>query len=194
MTSQFADMTSSSNFLDIVMFLLSSLVIGPSFMSILSLILELWQFSFTRDWPEMRKLEIPPSEFCPISRGWGMLGIPNLAQMSLMKCCWLLQNAKVTAFTVSELLRENQQGRGDKITPLPTQVRVKELPPPSLHTLYAWGAARVTEKGKIYSILLIPRGDSSFLIADTLLASFRSKTLLISRKYTALTNIISINK
>ena len=37
----------------------------------------------------------------------------------------MLQNAKVTAFTVSELIRENQQG--DKITPLspPTQIRVK---------------------------------------------------------------------
>ena len=30
----------------------------------------------------------------------------------------MLQNARVTAFTVSELLRENQQGRGGKITPL----------------------------------------------------------------------------
>ena len=29
-----------------------------------------------------------------------------------MKCYWMLQNAKVTAFTVSELLRENQQGEG----------------------------------------------------------------------------------
>ena len=37
-----------------------------------------------------------------------------------------MQNARVTAFTVSELLRENQQGGGgDKITPPPTQIRVK---------------------------------------------------------------------
>ena len=28
--------------------------------------------------------------------------------MSLMKCYWMLQNAKATAFTVFELLRENQ--------------------------------------------------------------------------------------
>ena len=27
-----------------------------------------------------------PSESCPISRDWGKLGIPNLAQMSLIKC------------------------------------------------------------------------------------------------------------
>ena len=29
--------------------------------------------------------------------------------MSLMKSYWMLQNSKVTAFTVSELLRENQK-------------------------------------------------------------------------------------
>ena len=31
----------------------------------------------------------------------------------------MLQNAKVTAFTVFELLRVNQQGMGGKITPPP---------------------------------------------------------------------------
>ena len=39
-----------------------------------------------------------------------------------MKCYWMPQNAKITAFTVCELLRENKQGR--KITP--TQIRVKK--------------------------------------------------------------------
>ena len=78
MTSQFSDMMSSSNFFDVVLFLLSSLVTGPSFMSISSLVLELWQFSFIRDWPEIRKSEIPPSEFCPISGYWDELWIPNL--------------------------------------------------------------------------------------------------------------------
>ena len=42
----------------------------------------------------------------------GMLGTPNLTQMSLIKCYWMLQNARITSFTVSELLRENQQGEG----------------------------------------------------------------------------------
>ena len=69
-------------------------------MSISSLVLELWQFLFIRDSLEIRKLEKPSSEF------------------------WILQNGRVTAFTVSELLRENQQG--GKITPLPpTQIGVK---------------------------------------------------------------------
>ena len=117
MTSQFSDMTSTSNFFDVVLFLLSSLVAGPSFMSISSLVLELWQFSFIRDWPEIQKSEIPPSEFCPISGDWGKLWIPNLARMSLIKCYWMLQNARVTAFTVSGLSRENQQG--GKITSPP---------------------------------------------------------------------------
>ena len=99
MTSQLSDMTSSSNFFKVVLFFLSSLVTGPSFMSISSLVLELWQFSFIRDWPEIQKSEISPSEFCPTG-DWGKLGILNLARMSLIKCYWMLQNARVTAFTV----------------------------------------------------------------------------------------------
>ena len=110
MTSQFLDMTSLSNSFDVVLFLLSSLVTGPSFMSISSLVLELWQFTFIRDWSEIQKSEIPPSGFYPISGDTGELGIPNLGRMSLMKYYWLLQNARVTSFTVFELLRENQQG------------------------------------------------------------------------------------
>ena len=112
MTSQFTDMTSTSTFFDFVLFLLSSLVTGPRFMSISSLVLELWQFSFIRDWPEIRKLEIPPSEFCTISGDWGTLWIPNLARMSLIECHWMLQNFRVTVFTAFEVLRENQLGGG----------------------------------------------------------------------------------
>ena len=108
MTSQFVDMTSSSSLFAVVLFLLSILVIGPSFMSISSLVLELWQFSFVRDWPEIRKSEILPSEFWY----WDELGIPDLARMFLIKSYKMMQNAKVTAFTVSELLRENQWKKG----------------------------------------------------------------------------------
>ena len=112
-------------FFDVFLFLLSSLVAGSSFMSISSLVLELWQFSFIRDWPEIRKSEIPPSEFCPISGDWGELWIPNLARMSLIECYWMLQNSRVTAFTVSELLRENQLG--GKITPTPPKLGLKPV-------------------------------------------------------------------
>ena len=80
----------------------------------------LW-FSF--DWSEIRKSKIPPSEFCPISGDWGKLGIPNLEPMSLIKCYWMLQNSRVTAYNLSELLRENQQG----VKLPPTQIRIKTL-------------------------------------------------------------------
>ena len=98
------------NFFDVVLFLMSRLVNDASFMSISSLVLELWQFSFIRDWPEIQKLEIPTSEFFPVSGDWGELWIPNLARISLIECYWMLQNYRVTAFTVFELLRENQSG------------------------------------------------------------------------------------
>ena len=55
-----------------------------------SLVLELWQFSFIRDWPEIRKSEIPPSELCPRSGDWGKLWIPHLARMSLIEYYWKL--------------------------------------------------------------------------------------------------------
>ena len=111
-------------FFDVVLFLLSSLVTGARFMSISSLVLELWQFPFIRDWPEIRKSEISPSEFCPISVDWDELSLPNLAQMFLIECYWVLQNSKVTTFSVFESLRENHLGGGGKITPLLTQIRV----------------------------------------------------------------------
>ena len=92
------------SFFDIAVFLLWSLVTGISFMSISQL---LWQFLFIKDWPEIWKSKISPSEFYPISGDWSELGIPNLAWMSLIKCYWMPQNAKVI-YTISELLRENQ--------------------------------------------------------------------------------------
>ena len=47
-----------------------------------------------------------------------MSRIPNLAQIFLINCYSTLQNVRVTAFTVSELLRDNQQG--GKVTSTPT--------------------------------------------------------------------------
>ena len=121
MTSHFSNMALSLKLFDVVLFLLTSLVTGLNFMSISTLVLELWQFFFIRDWPEIQKSEILSSEFCPIFGDWGDLGIPNLTQMSLIQVYGKLQNARVRAFTVPELLRENQQ-----------EERVKLLPPPRL--------------------------------------------------------------
>ena len=50
-------------FFDVALFLLSSLVTGPCFMSISSLVLELSQFSFIKDWPEIQKLKISHLSF-----------------------------------------------------------------------------------------------------------------------------------
>ena len=83
------------NFFDAVLFLFSSLVTGPSFMSISSLVMELWQFSFMRDWPEIPKSEIPPSEFFWMSGYWDKLWIPNLVRLSLIKCYWILNNKRL---------------------------------------------------------------------------------------------------
>ena len=35
-------------------------------------------------WPEIRKLEISPSEFCPISRVWSKLGILGMTVSKLL--------------------------------------------------------------------------------------------------------------
>ena len=110
---------------NVTVFSLSILVIAPIFMSISLLVLELWQFSFIRAWRKIRKSEIPSSEFWPISEDRNQLGIPNLVRMSLLKSCWMLQNTRVTAFTVSELLRENQ--KRSKIFPHPHRLALTVL-------------------------------------------------------------------
>ena len=55
-------------------------------------------------------MEILPSEFCLIFGDWGKLGVPESTRMFLIKCYRMLQNARVTVFTASELLVENQPG------------------------------------------------------------------------------------
>ena len=109
MTSQFFDMASSSNVFDVLLFLFSHLFTGPSFMSISSLVLELWQFPFIRDWPEILKSEIPPWELCQISGDWGKLGIPYLAQRFLNKIL-LLNAAKCYSFYFSLVIKGKPTG------------------------------------------------------------------------------------
>ena len=109
MTWQLADMASSSKLFGIVLFFFSSIVTGPSFMSIASLVLEILQFFSIRYWPEIRKSKIYMSEF--------LLNISRLSWVgytNLIKCYWILENAWVTTFTISELLRDNQRWCGDR--------------------------------------------------------------------------------
>ena len=86
------------------------------FMSISLLVLEIWQFSFIRDWPEIRKSEIPAWTFPSIWRlGWVM---DTIFGMNVTECC---KNARVKSFTISGLLKENTQvgmgGGGLKLLP-----------------------------------------------------------------------------
>ena len=108
MTLQIVDMTTSSNFWHCLVSLVKfsywsylhvNMIIGSGVMT------SFFYKALTR----IRKSEILLSHFCPMSGDWAKLVIPNLARMSLMKCYWILQNARITPCTVSELLRENQQ-------------------------------------------------------------------------------------
>ena len=99
MTSHFFNMKPPSIFFDVLLLLLSDLVTGTIFISISQLIPDLWQFVFIKDWPEIRKLEIASSGFCPISEDWVEYRIPNLARTCLIKWYWMLQNISFTTFT-----------------------------------------------------------------------------------------------
>ena len=126
MTSQIYGAASSSNFFEAVLFFLSSLVSGLSFMPISSLVLELWQFPFIR---VDQKSGNQNSEFFLISGDWGKLRIANSTRRCLMKCYWMLQNARITALTVSELLSENHKRGLKLLPPRPSsiQIRVKNM-------------------------------------------------------------------
>ena len=124
MTSQFLDRTSSSKFFYVILLFLSSLATAPSFMSVSLLALELWRFSFVRDWPEIQKSEIPPSEFCPISRQ-----VINTKFGTNVSNRMLLNVAKIQGYSFYRfwVIKGKPSGGGGGITPTPTQVRVKAL-------------------------------------------------------------------
>ena len=86
MISRFSHVASSSIFFWRCFVSLVNFSYWSKFHANIITVLELWQFLFIRDRPEIWKLEIPPSEFCPISEDWSELGIPNLARMFL-ECC-----------------------------------------------------------------------------------------------------------
>ena len=79
-------------------------------MSILWLLLEIWEFSFITDRTGIQISEIPRSASCSLYEDWVELRIPNLAEISLLNSYCMLKNARVAAFAVSKLVRENQQG------------------------------------------------------------------------------------
>ena len=90
-TSQFPKLTSSSKFFGVALFFFPILVNGPSFMSISSMVLELWQILFIRDWPEICKSKLPSTEFYSISGDQEELKIQSLARLFLAKTYWILK-------------------------------------------------------------------------------------------------------
>ena len=116
MASQFSDMTLSSNFFDVVLFLLSSSYWSKFHVNIITGSGIITIFFYKRLTRNTEIGNTPASEFCTVSGDWCKLWIPNLARMSLIKYYCILQNSRVAAFTVFEFLRENQLG-GGKIAP-----------------------------------------------------------------------------
>ena len=68
--------------------------------------------SFYKGLTRNPKIRNTLTEFCTISGDWHEVGIPNLAWMSLVEFYRMMLNARVTAFTISELLR-GKPTRGD---------------------------------------------------------------------------------
>ena len=74
------------NFFDGVLFLLSSLDTGPSFMSILSLVLESRRFSFIRDWPEIRKNFVTVMSYLSCVMGFWFPVVFSITILSSILC------------------------------------------------------------------------------------------------------------
>ena len=131
MTSQIAEMTPSSIFFDIVLFLLLSLLTGPSFMSMLWLVTGSGFMTFFFYKGSTKNLVIRNTPVWVLPNIWrlGQVMDAKFGTNVSNRCYWMLQNSRVTACIVFVLLRENQLGGGEKITH-PTQIRVN---PTSIH-------------------------------------------------------------
>ena len=119
LTSQFFDMRWWSKFFDVLLLLWSILVTGPSFMSISSLDLELWQFLFIRDWQEIAVL---PSI-------WRLGRVRNTKFGTNVSNKMLLNAATCKGYSFYHFLviKGKPTGAGVKLTPFPTQSRVNLL-------------------------------------------------------------------
>ena len=94
------------HFLDIAMFLLSNLVIGPSFVSISWCVLEFWQFSLIKDWQEIGNTPVCVlPNIWRLGRVWDTRFICNKMLLNAAKC-------QGYSWSVFELLRKNQEGEG----------------------------------------------------------------------------------
>ena len=91
--------------------------------------------------------------------------------MFLIKYYWVLQNARVTAFTVSELLRENQEGRdrGWVKLPHPIQIRVNSISISNNSSDFFLSSFKV-----FCSIILVQKGNEQFQVHIFQLSYFES--------------------
>ena len=124
MTSWFSDMVPASYFFNGLLFLLSSLATGPGFMSISLMVLELWQFSFIKDWPEIRKSKIPPSGL----NIWRLGQVGNNKFDTNVSNKMLLNAAKSQGCSICrfEVIKgKPTRGRGVKLSP--THIRVNRI-------------------------------------------------------------------
>ena len=102
-----------SNFFGGALFLVSSLVIGPSFMSISLLFLDLWQFSFIKEWLEIWKSVITLCEFFRNIRRLGQVrdtkfgkNVSNVTECcKSCKSCWVVKGKNPTDGAGGEWLK-----------------------------------------------------------------------------------------
>ena len=105
-------MTLSSNFFDVVLFFLWSLVTGPSFMSISSLVLELWQFSKGLT----RNLEIGNTSVSVLSNIWRLGQVRNTKFGTGVSNKILLNAAKYQGYSFYRFWVIQEKPTGCKIT------------------------------------------------------------------------------
>ena len=117
MTSPFSDMRSSSKFFDVVLFLLQSLVTGPNFISI---VLELWQFSFIRDLT--RNMEFRNTPIWVLPNIWRLAQVGNTKFGANVSNKILLNTAKCQGYSFTRFcVIKGKPTVGGKLPP--TQIR-----------------------------------------------------------------------
>ena len=86
---------------------------------------EVMRISFYKGLTRSSEIGNTPVSVLPNIWRLGQKRIWNLARTFLIKCYWILRNARLTAFTVSNLLKKNQQW-GKNYPPIP-RIKVKRF-------------------------------------------------------------------
>ena len=104
----------------LLIYFLSSLVTGPSFMSLSSLVLESWKSSFMRDWPEIGNQKHPCLVLPDI---WRLDWVRDTKFVTNVTNEMLLSAAKCQGYILYRFWGIKGKATGGKI--IPTQIRVK---------------------------------------------------------------------